>query len=142
MQKKLKKDWNLCIWVLIWEHPVKVIQWIPTWQGLDGYQKMLHPCALDESSLRIGNVERIGEFQPFSFMTFISNRIMIFDSCDTQFSTQLLWDLNVKPFTVKPLLPSVPHPSPPDACVVEGIFCRLKICILVHCHAWIPLEWS
>ena len=30
-------------------------------------------------SLRIENVERIGESQPFSFITFISIRIMIFD---------------------------------------------------------------
>ena len=58
--------------------------------GFRWLSKTLHPCALDEISLRIGNVERIGESQPFSFITFISIRIMIFDSCDTQFSTQLL----------------------------------------------------
>ena len=30
------------------------IQWISTWQGLDGFQKFLHPCGLDESSHSIG----------------------------------------------------------------------------------------
>ena len=33
------------------------IQWIPTWHGFDGFQKSLHPCALDESSLSIGRVK-------------------------------------------------------------------------------------
>ena len=28
----------------------------PTWQGLDGFQKSLYPCALDESSLSTGRV--------------------------------------------------------------------------------------
>ena len=41
--KKLKYDWNPGTWVLIWECSVKAIQWIPTWQGLDGFQKSLHP---------------------------------------------------------------------------------------------------
>ena len=31
-------------------------QWIPIWQGLDGFQKLLCSCALDESSLSIGKV--------------------------------------------------------------------------------------
>ena len=29
---------------------------MPTWQGLDGFQRFLHPCALDGSSLGIGGV--------------------------------------------------------------------------------------
>ena len=32
-------------------------QWIPTWQCLDGFQKSLPYCALDESSLSIGRVK-------------------------------------------------------------------------------------
>ena len=30
--KKLKNDWNLGTWVLIWEYLASTIQWIPTWQ--------------------------------------------------------------------------------------------------------------
>ena len=36
-----------------------LIQWIPTQHGLDGFQKSLCPCALDESSLSIGRVNRL-----------------------------------------------------------------------------------
>ena len=25
-----------------------LFRWIPTWQGLDGFQKSLHPCRLEE----------------------------------------------------------------------------------------------
>ena len=41
-----------------WLKPsVSAIQWIPTCQGLYGFQKSLHPCDLDESiSLSIGRV--------------------------------------------------------------------------------------
>ena len=49
-------DWNPGKWVLIWQCSVWAFQWIPTWQGLDGFQKCLHPCPLDESSLSIGRV--------------------------------------------------------------------------------------
>ena len=38
---------------------MRAIRWIPTWQGLDGFQKSLHPCALNESSLSIGRVNRL-----------------------------------------------------------------------------------
>ena len=31
-------------------------QWIPTWQGLNGFQRFLCSCALDESSVSIGRV--------------------------------------------------------------------------------------
>ena len=47
--KILKTDWNPGTWVLIWEHSARAIQRIPTWQGFDGFQKSLHPYALDES---------------------------------------------------------------------------------------------
>ena len=39
---------------LIWEYPARAIQWIPIWQGLDGFQKSLRSYALKESSLSIG----------------------------------------------------------------------------------------
>ena len=35
---------------------MRAIQLIPTQSGLDGFQKSLHPCALDENSHNIGMV--------------------------------------------------------------------------------------
>ena len=52
--EKWLKPWP---WVLIWEYLVRAIQWIPTWQGLDGFQKYLCPCSSDESILSIGRVK-------------------------------------------------------------------------------------
>ena len=49
--KNLRNDWNPGKWVLIWEYSWRTIQWIPIRQGLDGFQRFLLPCALDESSL-------------------------------------------------------------------------------------------
>ena len=39
--KKMKNAWDPGpgIWGLIWEDSVRAIQWIPIWQGLDGFQK-------------------------------------------------------------------------------------------------------
>ena len=54
-----ENGWNPGIWVLIWEYSTRAFQWIPTWQGLDGFQKYLGPCALDECSLSIGRVKHI-----------------------------------------------------------------------------------
>ena len=56
MQNTLENDWNPGTWVLIRENSARAIQWVPTWQGLDGFQKSLRPCTLDESSLSIGRV--------------------------------------------------------------------------------------
>ena len=56
VKKKLKNFRNPGIWVLIWECSARAFQWVPTWQGFDGFKKSLHPCALDESSLSIGRV--------------------------------------------------------------------------------------
>ena len=65
--KNLNNDWNPGTWVLIWECSARAIQWIPTWWGLDGFQKSLHPCAVDESSLRTGRVKLYKVFgSPFS----------------------------------------------------------------------------
>ena len=55
--KNLKNDWNPDKWVLIWKYLARASKWIPTWQGLDDFQKSLRPCALDESSLSIGRVK-------------------------------------------------------------------------------------
>ena len=54
--KNLKTNWNPGTWVLVWEFSARVIQWIPIWQGLDGFQKSLGPCAFDERSLSIRRV--------------------------------------------------------------------------------------
>ena len=55
----MQNDWNPGIWVLIWECPTRAIHWIPIWQGLDVFQKSLHPCALDEGSLSIWRVKEL-----------------------------------------------------------------------------------
>ena len=47
------------VWVLIWEYSVRAYQWIPTWQGLDGFKKSFCPCSLDESSLGIGRIKGV-----------------------------------------------------------------------------------
>ena len=54
-----KKYWNPGIWVLIWEYSARPIQWVPTQQSLDGFQKSLHSCALNISSLIIGSVNPV-----------------------------------------------------------------------------------
>ena len=43
-------------WHIIWEYSVRTTQWIPTWQGLNVFQKSLHHSALKESGLSIGKV--------------------------------------------------------------------------------------
>ena len=54
---RVKSDWNLAKWVLIWDYSARVIQCIPTWQSLDGFWKSLRPCALDVCSLSIGRAK-------------------------------------------------------------------------------------
>ena len=56
MKNPWEKDWSPGTWVLIWKYSVTVCQWIPTWQGLDGFQKSVCPFALDESSVSIRKV--------------------------------------------------------------------------------------
>ena len=55
--KNTKNYLNPGKWVLIWEYSARAFQWIPTWQGLDFFQKSLSPCALEESSVSIGRVK-------------------------------------------------------------------------------------
>ena len=40
--KNLKNVWNHDKWVLIWEYSARAFQWVPTWQGLDGFQHFMH----------------------------------------------------------------------------------------------------
>ena len=51
--KKAGKWWNPGKWVLIWKYSTRAFHCIPTWQGLDGFQRFLHFSAMDESSLSI-----------------------------------------------------------------------------------------
>ena len=63
--------WNPGKWVLIWEYSTRAIQWIPTGQGLDGFQIYLRSCSLDESCLSIGGVNvnfAIGSLLPFRYV--------------------------------------------------------------------------
>ena len=47
MQKNLKNDWNPGTWVLFWSDLARAFQWIPTWQGLKGFQRFHQNCQLD-----------------------------------------------------------------------------------------------
>ena len=60
--KKLKNDCNPGIWVLIWEYSLKKFQWIPTWQGIGGFEKSLCLCVLGESSFSIRRVKLAFDF--------------------------------------------------------------------------------
>ena len=55
----LKNYWNPGKWVLILKYSLRAIQWIPAWQGLDGFYKTLRCCDLDKSCLGIGRVNVI-----------------------------------------------------------------------------------
>ena len=59
--KILWNDWNTGKCPLTWEYSVRAIQWVPTSQGLDGFQKYLRPCALDKSSRSVGRVKTISQ---------------------------------------------------------------------------------
>ena len=74
--KNLKNDWNPGKWVLIWEYSERASQWIPTWQGLNGFQKSFCPCSLKESSL---SIKRVKEFrlQQKTFGSMILKRITL-----------------------------------------------------------------
>ena len=56
--KKAENDWNPDKCVLIWKYSARAFKWIPTWHGFDGFQKSLHSCASDESSLSIERVNK------------------------------------------------------------------------------------
>ena len=36
----MENDWNPGTWVLIWVYSAGAIQWVPTWQGVDGFKKL------------------------------------------------------------------------------------------------------
>ena len=55
--KKMKNDQNPRKWVLIWEYSKRAFQWVPTWHGLDVFQRFLHFCALGECTLSIVRVK-------------------------------------------------------------------------------------
>ena len=55
----MKNIWNPGKWVLFREYSERAFWWIPTWHGLDGFQKSLRPYALDERSLSIGRANML-----------------------------------------------------------------------------------
>ena len=57
MQDIWKNDRNPSKWVLIWEYSGRAFQWVPTWQGLDSFQKSLRLSALDKIILSIARVK-------------------------------------------------------------------------------------
>ena len=57
--KILKNQWDPGIWVLIWEYSVRDIQWVPTWWGLDGFQKSSRSCALSKVALALEGLSTI-----------------------------------------------------------------------------------
>ena len=56
IQKGAKTLKIYAMWVLLYTYSARVIQWIPTWQGLDGFKKYLRHCALDKSRLSFRRV--------------------------------------------------------------------------------------
>ena len=58
----------------IWKYSARAIQWVPTWQGLDGSQKSLHPCAFGKSSLSIRKANS-GE------LLFLCHPAVIYSAC-------------------------------------------------------------
>ena len=67
--KILKNHWNPGKWVLIWEYSARAFQWVPTWQGLDVFQRYLCCWALDISSLSIGRVNYTNPYYKIPAMT-------------------------------------------------------------------------
>ena len=97
--KNMKNVWNPGKWVLIWEYSMRAIQWIPRWEGLDGFQKSLRPCALDEFSLNIGRVKTL---QHMVSALFTSNL----------FTLAFLHEGNLQSRISDPFLPPEPMPRP------------------------------
>ena len=48
-----RNDWNPGTWVLIWRYSLWAIQWIPSWEGLSGFQQSLHSCIKDKVVLAL-----------------------------------------------------------------------------------------
>ena len=92
-QCKRNRKWPKCrLWVLIYEYSERAIQWIPTWQGLEVFQKYLRPCALDRSSLSIGRVrqwERVFNMKFFAAVPFGRRAIIGYEFEDSAAEIQL-----------------------------------------------------
>ena len=70
--KNLKNGWNPGTWVLIWEYSGTAILLIPTWQGLDVFQKN---NSLDLSSLSIWKVQfLVGIYDIFDYSLGMKNK--------------------------------------------------------------------
>ena len=66
--KTLKNDRYPATWVLIWDQYPMHIQCIPTWHGLDAFQKSLHLCALDENTPSNGGLSTVPAIQVISVL--------------------------------------------------------------------------
>ena len=64
--EKWLKPWHV---VFIWECSTRAFQWLPTWQGLDGFEKSLYSCALDKGSLSNGRVNLMSRYSSLHFPT-------------------------------------------------------------------------
>ena len=84
---------------LIWEYSARAIQWIPTWQGLDGFQKSLRSCASEESSLSIGRVNPSNTEE--TFVKDISRHKCVSSSRNC-LTLQVCLTLNLPNFTILP----------------------------------------
>ena len=80
-KKNLKNNWNPGTWVLIWEYLSRPIQWIPAWQGFNGFQKTLRPCTLDKvASALEGLTLWICQFCTFKRQSFLCEKAIALQS--------------------------------------------------------------
>ena len=110
--KNPENDRNPAKWVLIWEYSARAIKWIPRWQGLDDFQKSLHPCALDESSLSIGRVNaHSSQKQPANCNDILQARAKsgkyLMGKYQAEHYLQLFFKYFAKPFPIPKLLSKV-----------------------------------
>ena len=47
--------------VLFWKYSTRAFQWKPTWQGLDGFQKSLHPCVWANEASAFGGLAGVSK---------------------------------------------------------------------------------
>ena len=55
----MQKTWKMTETLAHMVTQLRAIQWIPTWTGLDGFQRSLHPCIWGKLSLNIGRVKGV-----------------------------------------------------------------------------------
>ena len=112
--------------VLIWEYSTRAVQWIPTWQGLDGFQNSLRACALDKSSLSIGRVKLYFIFHfAFEINSFTSRECLAHFSPPTlqnlsQYHTETCILMTANGIFVDDLIPDRNGVLRPDPTILHG----------------------